>query len=179
MTKSELLEMARKLQAQAESMPDEDGDSATTTDAHNSNDNPNDKTTTAENNNNDNGQGEPENTDAPNGVTEENELEEAKQIEPQTNGKITDKVVPGVDTGFEQSTTATETDGVEQVLAANFDQRFATILTQYTELKMEMDKMKVALSEIMTRIELVQEVTDKVTTVDHDTLLTESIKLLI
>lgn len=173
MTKKEMLDMAAKLQAQAEAMPDEGGDSAATTDAHNSNENPENKETTAENNNNDgDGQGEPE-------MTPDGELEEGKQIEPQTNGKITDDVKPGVSSEFEEATTATETAGVEQVLAANFDQRFATILTQYTELKVEMDKMKVALAEIMTRIELVQEVTDKVATIDHDTLLSESIKLLV
>lgn len=173
MTKKEMLDMAAKLQAQAEAMPDEGGDSATTTDAHNSNENPADKTTTPENNNNDSEEREEM---SPNG---QGELEEGKQIEPQTNGKITDNVEPGVDSTFQEATTATETAGVEQVLAANFDQRFATILTQYTELKVEFDKMKVALAEIMTRIDLVQEVTDKVTTVDHDTLLSESISLLV
>lgn len=172
MTKQELLEMAKKLQAQAESMPDDTPDSATTTDAHNSNESAKKSDDMTENK-------DPQNEENAEEVTENNELEEAKQIEPQTNGKITDKVKPGVESTFEENTTATETAGVEQVLAANFDQRFATMLTQYTELKVEMDKMKVALAEILTRIELVQEVTDKVTTVDHDTLLSESIKLLV
>lgn len=190
MTKQELLEMAKKLQAEAEAMPDESGESASTTVAESGDmagadsgdvkgaETPSDKIEK------DTGE-KPLNKDpktdesAPQGLTPNNELEEAKQIEPQTNGKVTDSVKPGVDVAFEQSTTATETAGVEQVLSANFDQRFATFTTELTNLKVEMDKMKVALSEILTRIELVQEVTDKVTTVDHDTLLSESIKLLI
>lgn len=166
MTKQELLEMAKKLQAEAEAMPDETTESATTTGAEETSENPPDAETTGEENT------EPE-------LNENGEIEEQAQIEPQTNGKITDDVTPSVNTTFEESTAATETMGVEQVLEANLDQRFATMLKNYTDIKAEVDKMKVVLSEIMTRIELVQEVTDKVTTVDHDTLLSESIKLMI
>lgn len=166
MTKQELLEMAKKLQEQADSMPDETTESATTTGAEETSENPvNNEPESAETT-------EPE-------LNENGEIEESAQIEPQTNGKITDDVSPSVNTAFEESTEATEVQGVEQVLEANLDQRFATMLKNYTDVKAEVDKMKVVLSEIMTRIELVQEVTDKVTTVDHDTLLTESIKLLI
>lgn len=174
MTKQELLEMAKKLQQQAESMPDDTGESASTTGTEIPPET--DDTVKGEKQVNDDPvmEGEPQQE-----MTENGEMEEQKQIEPQTNGKVTDNIQAGVNTSFEESTVATETAGVEQVLQANFDQRFATMLTQYTELAAEMDKMKVALAEIMTRIELVQEVTDKVTTVDHDTLLSESIKLLI
>lgn len=167
MTKKELLEMAAKLQAQAESMPDETGESAPTT---------GDTIDGEKQVNDDPKEGEVE---EPQALNANGEIEEPAQIEPQTNGKITDDVTPEVDVAFEQSTTATETAGVEQVLEANLDQRFATMLKNYTEVKAEVDKMKVVLSEIMTRIELVQEVTDKVTTVDHDTLLSESIKLMV
>lgn len=166
MTKQELLEMAKKLQAEAEAMPDETTESATTTGAEQPSENQENTEPTGEES------AEPE-------LTENGEVEEPAQIEPQTNGKITDDVTPSVNTTFEESTTATETKGVEQVLEANLDQRFATMLKNYSDVKAEVDKMKVVLSEIMTRIELVQEVTDKVTTVDHDTLLSESIKLMI
>lgn len=160
MTKQDLLDMVSKLQSQADSMPDDTSESPTTTSSKETNP-------------------ETKETPQPQEETPNNEVEESTQIEPQTNGKVTDDITPKLDTSFQESTTATETVGVEQMLSANFDKRFATILTQYTELKMEVDKMKVALSEILTRIELVQEVTDKVTTVDHDSLLSESIKLLI
>jgi len=102
-----------------------------------------------------------------------------ENIEPQTNGKLTDDVTPKVDATFEQSTNAQEVNGVEQMLGANLDQRFATMQKELTETRIELDKVKVVLSEILTRIELVQEVTDRVTTVDHDSLLSESIKLLV
>lgn len=176
MTKQELLEMAKKLQAQAESMPDDTTESSTTTGTENT---PpaTDDTIKGEKQVNDDPPSE--NIEEQQEITSDGEVEEPKQIEPQTNGKITDDVTPSVDVSFEQSTTATETAGVEQVLSANLDQRFATMLKNYTDVKAEVDKMKVVLSEIMTRIELVQEVTDKVTTVDHDTLLSESIKLLV
>lgn len=169
MTKQELLEMARKLQEQANSMSDElDSETSKSSDGEKTAD----------------GEKEVNNGDKPNRegdekLTPSGELEEKPGIEPQTNGKITDDVTPKVDVEFEEDTTAEETIGVEEVLSANLDQRFATIATDYAKLKAEMDKMKVVLSEIMTRIELVQEITDKVTTVDHDTLLSESIKLMI
>lgn len=120
-------------------------------------------------------------------VNENDEVEEQKQIEPQTNGEITDDIPYKEDAkagiteepSGESTSVAGEVVGFEDMLANNFDERWATIQSNYDILKAEQDKMKVALSEILTRIELVQNVTDKVTTIDHDTLLTESIKLLV
>lgn len=167
MTKQELLEMAKKLQAQAESMPDE-------TPAETDPPTPQETTPPDSNSSNNN-----EVNDDPEKKMDSNgELEEEAQIEPQTNGKITDDITPKVDTQFEESTDAQETVGVDQLLSSNIDVRFATFQGEYDNLKMEVDKLKVAMAEILTRIELVQEVTDKVVTVDHDSLLGEAVRLL-
>lgn len=187
MTKQELLEMAAKLQEQANSMPDIGDKEAPTTEISDAGGN--------ETSGNESGAKEPSgdggemNSDPQTSkevdpvtgkeINDNDELEEQKNIEPQTNGKITDDVKPGVKSEFEEPASGTETIGVEGVLAANLDQRFATLTAENQKLAAEMDKMKIALSEILTRIDLVQEVTDKVTTVDHDTLLSESIKLLV
>lgn len=176
MTKAELLEMAKKLQAEAEAMPDETPASASTEGVENPpGEEPVNKSPGSES---------PASGTGEDGETEEvnanGELEESKQIEPQTNGKITDDIAPGVDVAFEQSTTATEVSGAEQVISANIDERFATVLQEITTLKMEQDKINVAMSQILTRIELVQEVTDKVVSpISHDTLLTDAVKLLV
>lgn len=166
MTVQELIDMLNKLQQQTE-ITTNNIDSDTTNNDSDNNDSDNTNIDTENTNIN-----EPQ-------LTETGEINEPANIEPQTNGKKTDSIVAGVKSSFEEETTATETIGVEQLLSANFDERFGTLTNELSDIKIEMDKMKVALSEILTRIDLVQEVTDKVTTVDHDTLLSESIKLLI
>jgi hypothetical protein len=166
MTREQIEEIISKLQSELDSMPVESNESATTTDSGDKVDTNSTDSTAS------NGESLPE-------INSNDEAEEPTQIEPQTNGAITDDVTPKVNTTFEESTNASEVIGTEQVLEANVDQRFATMQTQITEMKIGFDKMQVALAEILTRIELVQEVTDKVTTVDHDSLLTESIRLLV
>lgn len=187
MTKQELLEMAAKLQEQANSMPDVADKEAPTTEskpAGETSESTPDSAAKQEKEGGGDMNAEPESSaekdpDTGRDINANDELEEKKNIEPQTNGKITDDVKQGPDVAFEEPASGTETLGVEGVLSANLDQRFATLTASYQQLAAEMDKMKIALSEILTRIDLVQEVTDKVTTVDHDTLLSESIKLLI
>lgn len=175
MTKQEMLEMAKKLQAQADAMPDDSGENPASTTTESGGEDVEKKPATDSKD----GTAKDSEMAETQEETSDGEVEEQKQIEPQTNGKITDDVTPKVDTQFENPAPMEEPNGVEQVLHANFDQRFATFTKELAILKSEMDKMKVVLSEIMTRIELVQEVTDKVTTVDHESLLTESIKLLV
>ena len=166
MTKQELLEMARKLQEQADGMEDETSDTSESTDSEDTSSASESEADTSEN---------------PDTDTLEPESE---SIDPQPNGEIQSDVTevqPAVKSEFVDTppVPAVEPVGVEEPLTSNIDERFATAFQQYQEVKQELDKLKVAINEIMTRVDLVQEVTDKVATVDHDTLLTESIKLLV
>ena len=165
MTKQELLEMARKLQEQADGMEDEPSDTSESTDSEDPPSASESEADTSEN----------PDTDIP---------PESEDIDPQPNGEIqpdVTEVQPAVKSEFVDTppVPAVEPVGVEEPLTSNIDERFATAFQQYQEVKQELDKLKVAINEIMTRVDLVQEVTDKVATVDHDTLLTESIKLLV
>ena len=168
MTKQELLEMARKLQEQADGMEDEPSDTSESTDSED--------TSSAS-------ASESEADTSENPATDTLEPE-SESIDPQPNGEIQSDVTevqPAVKSEFVDTppVPAVEPVGVEEPLTSNIDERFATAFQQYQEVKQELDKLKVAINEIMTRVDLVQEVTDKVATVDHDTLLTESIKLLV
>jgi hypothetical protein len=99
-------------------------------------------------------------------------------VDPQTNG-TKDDVTPKVDATFEEPTNAQETQGTQEDNGTNYDQMFASYDKRLLEQAMEIDKLKLFCSEIGTRLELVSEITDKVVTVDHDSLLTDSIKLLV
>ena len=83
----------------------------------------------------------------------------------------------GHNTEFEESTTATEQEptGTNDVLMQSIDLRFATYEKRLTVFATEFDKLKVAVNNIMTRIELVEDITDNITEVDNDELLSESL----
>jgi len=110
-------------------------------------------------------------------VVEENN----PQDENITNGGLEDDtvIVNAVDTTFEETSTDVEVIGVDELLSQSIDLRLATMQGEIDKVKTENDKLKVALSQILSRISLVETVTDKVVTVDTDTLLTDSIKMLI
>lgn len=138
---------------------------------------------------------DPESGNGEQEVNENDEIEEQKQIEPQTNGPITDNVekanvdenspalatavVPGPKSNFEAPTTAVEVVGTELPVTVNYDEKFATIAKEYAVLAGAIDKLNVQMAQILTRIDLVQEVTDKVVTPDHDTFLTQAVNLLV
>ena len=147
MTKQELLDMAEKLRQQAESMGDETSDSPEST--NDGNTEPSDEPIPQEDE-----------------VPSELESETPADIDPEPNGAKEEPPTESEPPSEENLSEGTEVIGTEQVATANIDERFATALEQYNALKQEVDKIKVALSEIMTRIDLVQEVTDKVSTVN-------------
>jgi len=101
-------------------------------------------------------------------------------IDPQTNGApVEDDVTPKVDAEFTAPADGVETVGTQNDNGTNYDAMFASYEKRLSDQAVEIDKLKVFCAEIGTRLELVQEITDKVTTVDHDSLLTDSIKLLV
>lgn len=192
MTRKEIEDKIAELQKQLENAPADDTETAGATSSDSAGktaDTGSDKEINAE-------PKDEETADEERRLNSNDELEEGKQIEPQTNGAITDDipaanvdenspslsvaVVPGPKSKFEESTAALEVAGTEAAVTVNYDEKFATIAKEYALLMGKIDKLEVAMSQILTRIDLVQEVTDKVVApVTHDSLLAESIKLLV
>lgn len=190
MTRKEIEAEIARLQSQLETATDESEDTATAPPEK-------DGDTAAKVDSGDNEMNsDPEAANDEQEINSNDEVEEQKQIEPQTNGPITDDVpktanqdegspalatavVPGPKSVYENPTNAVEVVGAEQPVTFNYDEKFATIAKEYAVLAGAIDKLNVQMAQILTRIDLVQEVTDKVVTPDHDTFLTQAVSLLV
>ncbi|MCL2311006.1 MAG: hypothetical protein FWC41_00745 [Firmicutes bacterium] len=110
------------------------------------------------------------------------ESQESKGEEVETNGNPlndNEEIKQGIDANFEENINIQEPKGADEILTQSIDLRFGTYESKLQQCREEIDKLKVALNMIMTRIDLVEDVTDKFIEVDSDSLLTESIKLLV
>ena len=105
-----------------------------------------------------------------------------------TNGAIKDNtdaikdnedITDALKTDYEETAQAQETTGAQEVLAQSIDERFATYEAKLTQALISIDALQVDLARIMTHIDLIEDVTDNFVTIDHDALLTASIKSLI
>lgn len=190
MTKKEIEAKIAELQSQLENAPEDEGETSENDMGEGA------KTPDTGKGNEMNADPKSEDAEDSAEINANDEIEEQKQIEPQTNGPITDDVpstanqdenspalatavVPGPKSVYENPTNAVEVVGTELPVTVNYDEKFATIAKEYAVLAGAIDKLNVQMAQILTRIDLVQEVTDKVVTPDHDTFLTQAVNLLV
>lgn len=192
MTKKEIQAKIDELKSQLDTAPDDESENTATAPPEKEGDT---AAKVDDGSNEINGSPKDANDEPEQEVNSNDEIEEQKQIEPQTNGAITDDVpaanqdenspalatavVPGPKSVYEAPTNAVEVVGTELPVTVNYDEKFATIAKEYAVLAGAIDKLNVQMAQILTRIDLVQEVTDKVVTPDHDTFLTQAVNLLV
>ena len=112
--------------------------------------------------------------------TEETTTEEITTEEITTNGALPDNtnITPGYNTEFEEKTSNSGVE-INDILGQSIDLKLGSFQNQIDIVKSTIDKQNVILSGIMSRIELVEDIADKVTTVDTTELLTNSVTKLL